>query len=229
MSALFGFMGLLSLIIGFVMFVIALIRRRPKKQSGVIMLSGLVLFIVGVSLPSSEDIIEKGEEVTGVAASKDVGNNEDEDNKENEEENQENEEPVDEDEKESKSEFGINEKIEFEGRMLEVTNVERSSGDDFDKPKDGHEYVIVTVNIENSSDKEVSYNPFDFKMQNSNGQIESKAFTIIDNDTALSSGDLASGGNVSGTITFEQPIDDELQLIFEPSFWSSKRVTIDLN
>lgn len=216
MSALFGFMGLLSLVVGVIMFFIALIKRKPKKTTGIITLTGLILFIIGVSLPSSEDIIDKGENLTGVSASKNV--NEDKDSKENKEE------------EDDKSEFGINEKIELEGRMLEITNVERSSGGDFDKPKDDHEYVIVTVNIENNSDKEVSYNPFDFKMQNGNGQIESKAFTIIDSDTALSSGDLASGGNVTGTITFEQPIDDDaLKLIFEPSFWSSKRVTIDLN
>src|SRR5699024_1679941 len=105
--------------------------------------------------------------------------------------------------------------------ILTVTDVTKSSGSDFDKPKDGKEYVIVHVSIENNSDKEVSYNPFDFKMKNSQGQIESQAFTTVDSDTSLSSGDLAEGGNVSGTVSFEQPIDDgNLQLIFEPSFWS---------
>lgn len=135
-----------------------------------------------------------------------------------------------EEEPEEKTEFGVNEKVEFEGRVLEVMNIEKSSGSDFESPKDGHEYVIVTVLIENNSDKEVSYNPFDFKMQNSQGQIESQTFTIIDSDTSLSSGDLAPGGSVTGTLVWEQPIDDDgLVLIFEPSFWSNKQVKINLN
>lgn len=126
-------------------------------------------------------------------------------------------------------EFKIGEKVELDGHVVEVTEVEKSSGDDFDKPSDGKEYVIVHVSIENNGDKEISYNPFNFKMKNSNGQIEDQTFTIIDNDTALSSGDLAPGGNVSGTIAFEQPIDDDgLQLIFEPSFWSNKEIIFNL-
>lgn len=140
------------------------------------------------------------------------------------------EEPEEIEPEEKGSEYGINDKVEFEGRVLEVTNVEQSNGTDFDKPKDGKEYVIVHVTIENNSDEEVSYNPYDFKMQNSQGQIESKTFTIVDSDTALSSGDLAPGGKVSGTMTWEQPVDDdELKLIFEPSLWSKRRVTINLN
>lgn len=131
---------------------------------------------------------------------------------------------------EEKTNFGINEEIEFGDRIVAITDVEYSDGNDFDKPQEGKEYVIVSVTIENDSDEEISYNPLHFKMQNSQGQIEDKAFTVVDSDTALSSGDLAPGGSVSGTITFEQPKDDgELILIFEPGFWSNKRITIDLN
>lgn len=126
-------------------------------------------------------------------------------------------------------EFSVGEKVEFNGYIVEVTSVEKSSGNEFEKPQQGKEYVIVHVSIENNGDKEIDYNPFHFKMKNSNGQIEDHAFTIIDNDTKLSSGELAPGGNISGTVTFEQPIDDDgLQLIFEPSFWSAKQVIFNL-
>lgn len=149
-------------------------------------------------------------------------------NSDNTEEEKEIKEEKDEKNIENK-EFKIGEKVELDGHVVEVTEVEKSSGDDFDKPSDGKEYVIVHVSIENNGDKEISYNPFNFKMKNSNGQIEDQTFTIIDNDTALSSGDLAPGGNVSGTIAFEQPIDDDgLQLIFEPSFWSNKEIIFNL-
>lgn len=127
-------------------------------------------------------------------------------------------------------EFGINDAVKLGDHVLTVTEVEMSEGTQFDKPKDGQEYVIVTVKIENNGDDNISYNPLDFKMSNSNGQIERQSFTIVDSDTSLSSGELSPGGNVSGTIVFEQPKDDpELKLIFEPSFWSRDQVVVNLN
>lgn len=66
-------------------------------------------------------------------------------------------------------------------------------------------------------------------MQNSQGQIERRNTLASDSNTLLSSGSLASGGNVSGTITFEQPMGDEdLKLIFEPSIFSDDRLIINL-
>jgi len=191
----------------------------------------LVIGAIGAMIDDEDQNISDNESEP-VAAQ--VDNSHDKDNDTNNENvdnvaNEEEPENVTEND-EGKTEFGINEKIEFEGRILEVTDVEFSDGTEFDKPKEGMEYVIVSVTIENNSDKELSYNPFDFKMQNSQGQIVDQAFTIVNSDTSLSSGDLAPGGSVSGTIAFEQPkADPELQLIFEPSFWSNKRVTVSLN
>lgn len=139
-------------------------------------------------------------------------------------------EEVEPEDEEEQTEFTVGEPIDFEDRIVEVTDVEYSNGNDFDKPSEGKEYVIVTVSITNNSDEEVSYGSYHFKMRNSNGQIEDQSFTIVDSDTALSTGDLAAGGNVTGTLAFEQPIDDgELTLIFEPEFWSDKKVEIALD
>lgn len=133
-----------------------------------------------------------------------------------------------EDEIENK-EFGVGEKVELDGQVVEVTEVEKSEGNEFDKPAEGNEYVIVHVSIENNSDEEISYNPFNFKMKNSDGQIEDQGLITIDNDTSLSSGELAPDGNVSGTLSFEQPKDDDgLQLIFEPKFWDTDQITFNL-
>ena len=67
-------------------------------------------------------------------------------------------------------------------------------------------------------------------MQNSQGQITDTAFTIIDTDTALSYGNLASGGQISGTLTFEQPVGDEaLVLKYQPNAFSSKEIKVKLN
>lgn len=118
--------------------------------------------------------------------------------------------------------FGINEPVKYKGLELSVTKVEKSSGKEYEKPKDGMEYVIVTVKYKNTGDEKISYNPYDFKMLNSKGQITDQAFTAIDSNTALSSGELAPGGEISGTIAFEQPKGDAgLKLQYTGNWFSS--------
>lgn len=110
---------------------------------------------------------------------------------------------------ETKTEYKQNETVTYEGVEYTVTDVKKTTGEDFDQAKDGKEYVIVSLTIENKSEEKVSYNPYDWKMENSNGQEESQTFTTVDNDTALSSGDLNKGGKVEGTIAFEEPQGDD--------------------
>lgn len=110
--------------------------------------------------------------------------------------------------KEEKTEFSQSETVSFKDVDFTVTNVKKTAGNELDTAKEGHEYVIVTIKIENKSDKKISYNPFDWKMENSNGQEVDGAFTITDNDTALNSGDLNAGGMVEGSLAFEQPQGD---------------------
>lgn len=105
--------------------------------------------------------------------------------------------------------FEVNQPVQKNDVELTVTKVEKSNGTDYDKPKSGMEFVIVTVKYKNIGSKDtVSYNPYDFKIKNSKGQITSQSFTLVNTDTALSSGDLAPGGEIEGTIAFEQPADD---------------------
>lgn len=128
-----------------------------------------------------------------------------------------------------KEEFSVGEKVQLGDNVLTVTKAVKSAGSEYDQPKDGHEYVVVTVVIENAGDENISYNPFDFKMSNSQGQILDQAFTTIDTDTSLQSGELAPGGKVTGTIAFEQPAGDSgLQLQYTPSFWSDKTIKVNL-
>lgn len=132
-------------------------------------------------------------------------------------------------ETETKTEYNKGEEAILGNGAITVTKVEKSKGNDWDKPKSGKEFVIVSVTIENKGDSNLSYNPFDFKMQNSQGQQEEMTFSTIDQDTALQSGELIPGGKVSGTIIFEQPKDDKgLVLIYSDSIWSSKELKIKL-
>lgn len=109
---------------------------------------------------------------------------------------------------EEKKEFTQNETVTFKNIDFTVTNVEKTTGSEYDTAKEGYEYVIVSIKIENKSEEKISYNPYDWKMENSNGQEEEITFTTIDSDTALSSGNLNAGGIVEGTLAFEQPQGD---------------------
>ncbi|MGN0291337.1 MAG: DUF4352 domain-containing protein [Lachnospiraceae bacterium] len=109
---------------------------------------------------------------------------------------------------EEKKEFTQNETVTFKNIDFTVTNVEKTTGSEYDTAKEGYEYVIVSIKIENKSEEKISYNPYDWKMENSNGQEEDITFTTIDSDTALSSGNLNAGGIVEGTLAFEQPQGD---------------------
>ena len=55
------------------------------------------------------------------------------------------------------------------------------------------------------------------------------AFTTVDQDTALKSGELIAGGKVEGTLVFEETKGDTgLVLIYNDNMWSSKELKINL-
>lgn len=115
---------------------------------------------------------------------------------------------------EAKKETTIGTPITHKGVYYTVTKVKHSSGDDWDTPQTGKEYVIVTVKIENKSSETVSYNEYDWKMENSNKQVEDCTYaTFVENE--LSSGDLKPGGVKEGNLVFEEPKNDqELKLLY---------------
>jgi len=125
--------------------------------------------------------------------------------------------------------YKVGDVIKINGTQLTVNEVTKSAGGEFDKPKSGNEYVIIRVTIENTGNSTISYNPYYFKVQNSQGQITDPAFTIVDQDTALESGELAPGGKVSGTVVFEQPKNDpELKLQYTTDLFGQDVTIINL-
>jgi hypothetical protein len=131
--------------------------------------------------------------------------------------------------KEEPQVFKIGDTVQLGDNVLTVTKVDKSAGNEFDKPKQGNEYVIVHVRIENHGKDTIDYNPYDFKLKNSNGQLVDPAVTSIGSDTALDSGQLDPNGKVEGTIAFEAPQGDKgLQLQYTPSFWDNKKIMVNL-
>lgn len=132
---------------------------------------------------------------------------------------------------EEKTEFKVGETASFDNKSLTVTEVQRNydTGNQFARPEAGKEFVIVTVNITNNSDKTLDYNTFEFKMQDSNGVQQNEAITAL-SEGKLNSGSLAAGGKVTGKLAYEVPKDDTgLKLLYQNfSFFDNKAITFNL-
>jgi len=87
------------------------------------------------------------------------------------------------------------------------------------------EYLIASVTVQNNTDDTISYNAFEFELQNPGGSVESTTFGGTDN--YLGSGDIVPGGSASGELPWEAKNGDEsgkFIVLYEPiSFWSSDR------
>ncbi len=105
-------------------------------------------------------------------------------------------------EEDANKEYAVGETIKLGDHRLTVTDVKKSTGGDFDKPKPGHEYVVVSVNIYNGGKEDIPYNPLDFEMRNSKGNITKMTISMVNQNTALNSGQLAPKGQVTGSIVF---------------------------
>lgn len=129
----------------------------------------------------------------------------------------------------TKEVYSVGETATLKDASITVNKVTKSQGSEFNRPKSGYEFVVVEVTIKNSGTSTISYDPFDFSMQNSQGNITSTSFSTVDDDW-LQSGQLASGGTVTGTISFEEPVNDsELTLIYQGSLWSSSQLKFSCN
>lgn len=127
-------------------------------------------------------------------------------------------------EQSQQQEYKVGDTVKLGDREFVVNTTRRASAVGYSTPKTGKEFVIVNVTIRNLGKDEVSYNPFDFKMQDINGAQESTTYASLDDN--LSSGTLAPNGKVTGSMSFEVPTGTSAKLIFQPSFWSKERVVV---
>lgn len=132
----------------------------------------------------------------------------------------------------AQNEFSVGDIITYDGRDITITSVERNTYTDnqFYKADAGKEFIKVNVIIDNKSDKNISYNTYDWKIQDSEGVIQDVdaglQYTV---DGALDSGELAPGGKKTGDLYFEVPKDDTgLVLHYKPSLWANETINIKL-
>ena len=101
--------------------------------------------------------------------------------------------------------FDINETIRYKDVNYKVKKVEiNETGTEYKKPKDGNQFIIITIQYENKSDEPVSYSSRNWKLENEDKEETQRIFTALDVNTALYSGKLVIGATKVGTLVFEQ-------------------------
>ena len=209
--------------IGIILSVWSLIRAIKNKFSIGMPISGIIVSLFSIFLISSM--------YTNSGTSKKVNSSANQSNSSSSS-SSENKASSEESKTEEKNEYNIGDTIDFDGKEVTITKVKRnySTGNQFFHPKSGNEFVKVYIKIVNTSENEASINSWDFKVQDSKGVINS--CSLITGDPAedeLSFSTLAPGGTVEGAVIFEVPKNDSgLKLIYNPSFFSSRKVTIKL-
>lgn len=209
-AAVFGWTGPFGLVLAILAIVFAIIAL-VKKQSKVKSIWGLVLG--AVALITALIVISVANAVVDVL--------------------EKNSTPVATESSESTTPdaFTVGQAIDFDNKKVTVTSVERNwnSGNQYVTPETGNEFVKVEVSIENNSNSQVSYNTFDWKMQDGSGVIKDIDPNTFMVDGSLDSGQLAPNGKVTGFMVFQVPADDtNLVLSYNPSFFSDKKVEIKL-
>lgn len=127
-------------------------------------------------------------------------------------------------------EYKVGDTISVNNQELTVTKVQRNFTTKYGSPKDGQEYVKVTLKLENKSDKSISAYSSSFKVQDSNGVIETDDFSgSVGLDDGFNYSEIAPSGVKTGSLVFEVPKgDSNLTFIYEPELLSKKQVRIKL-
>lgn len=122
--------------------------------------------------------------------------------------------------------FKLGETAEYKDIQVTMTNVTESNGSDFIKPKDGNVFVLVEFEITNNSEKELAISSlmsFDAYQDGYSTSVSLSALT--EKDGQQLDGSIAPGKKMKGSVGYEIPSDyKELEINFEPSVWSSKKI-----
>lgn len=129
--------------------------------------------------------------------------------------------------KKSDTDYVQSDVVTFKDVKYSVVSVEKTQGENqFCKPKDGKEYVKVTIKIENHSKEKISYNSLNWRMVNSNGDEDTFGTFTCDDVEYFSAGDLDAGGTKEGTMVWEQAIGDtNLRLRYYDNIFFDKNYT----
>lgn len=127
-------------------------------------------------------------------------------------------------------EFKIGDEIKLGKYMLIVNEMKKNDGEEYSEPDNGMEFIIVNITLKNDGINNINYASYNFKLQNSRGQVLDNDYYTLSNYNAIGEGELIPDGCINGDILFQAPVNDkELILAYEPEWFSNKIVKIVLN
>lgn len=119
----------------------------------------------------------------------------------------------------------IGQAITLNGVSCTLFSVKTLSPDPVNSLQPGNEYIVVHVKLNNTSQSEQDYDPFEFHVRSGNGNITNEEIITPRSYTAnneLNSGKLSAGGTVEGDIIFQAPKGDhKAELTWQPSFFGN--------
>jgi hypothetical protein len=96
--------------------------------------------------------------------------------------------------------------LETAGLRVTLNSVRRHSGGQFFKPDAGHEYIVLDLTYENTTDREVAVSSLlSASVKDSTGQKYTLA--LGGTDKSAPDGSIAPGDRARGEIAFEVPVD----------------------
>ncbi len=124
--------------------------------------------------------------------------------------------------------YKVGQTASYKGYKIKVNSVSYSSGNEYEQPDSGKQYVIVNVTITNDTDESQDYNPYDFKL-NADGNNTDLDEIYTDVDNTLNAGSLDKGASVTGNMVGQASTSvSKLQLQYQTSVWNNKTVKFDL-
>lgn len=119
--------------------------------------------------------------------------------------------------------FKIGETAVIKKVKATITKMEKSEGGEFNRPADGHEFVLLHMTIENVSDKEISISSvlnFDAYVDD-NAINEDLGAQISKDGTQTMNGTIAAGKRLTGVLGYEVPKGwQKLEIHFSPGLLS---------
>lgn len=116
---------------------------------------------------------------------------------------------IKESDKHSNRMFNMGDIVTYNDISYTIIKGETSKGTSYKKPKEGNQYLIITIRMKNHSKEKFHYSGNYFKMTNSLHEETGKIISPVNAGRALYSGQLVVGGTKEGSLVFEQPIDDK--------------------
>lgn len=127
--------------------------------------------------------------------------------------------------------YEVGDVIAYGDETVIVTNFEQNydSGDPSIVPSKGKQFVKVDLTLENKSEDDIVIDAYEFKLEDSNGNLESIAIPTYSLENQFLSVELVQDGKTSGSLVFEAPINDKnLKLVYDPGFYDGDRLEINL-